>query len=471
MRKRATNFSIVVATILLAVSTSLAHAKLVSSSPSAGESLQVAPSSVSLQFSVKVQSSMSSIAVKDASKGAVAVGAINESDQGKLISVPLPQLASGIYRVEWRALSADDHMIEGSFEFSVGAATQPEPAVPTEADHSGMDHSAHEPAPSINWPQSLVRWLLYIGMMLLGGGLGFRLLAIADEDSAISAEFDKQLARLFTGAASLIVIALLAGLALQTRMVTGSFGVSQAMSVLTATSFGPPWLLQLLAAVISFSLMLLPGSGQRLSRKAAFWIAFALSVVAMFGPSLTGHARAAWDEYSLAILSDWLHLVAGSMWIGGLGVIAFAIGKGLGEADRQAAQASLSATIQRFTSIAIPATVLLAITGLYNTWIHVESLSALVGTTYGFALMVKVAISGVMIVLGAINAFVLRPWLTTGSGPAADAGEKRLFSSVRFEMLLAMIVLLLAAILAFLPPAREHEPISASEAPAVQEAR
>ena len=76
-----------------------------------------------------------------------------------------------------------------------------------------------------------------------------------------------------------------------------------------------------------------------------------------------------------------------------------------------------------------------------------------------------------MIVLGGINTFLLRPRLVAESGALADAGETRLFSSVRFEMLLAIIVLLLAAILAFLPPAREHKPISASKAPGVQEAR
>jgi copper transport protein len=470
MRKRAGNYITVVAAMLLAVSTSLAHAKLESSSPSSGESLHTAPSSVTLRFSVRVQSSMSSIAVKDASGGAVAVGAIVDFEQGKMISVPLPQLAPGTYRVEWRALSADDHMIEGNFEFSVGAASQPAPAVPAKADHSGMDHSSHEPEPSINWPQSLVRWLLYIGMMVLTGGLGFRLFVIGG-DNPRSAEFDTRLSRLFCGAAFLIVIALLAGLALQTRMVTGSFGVSQSMSVLTATSFGPPWLLQVIAALVSFFLMLSAGGAVSRFRKAAFWIAFALSIVSMFGPSLSGHARAAWDEYSLAILSDWLHLVAGSMWIGGLFMIAFAIARGVGETDRIAAQASLHATIRRFTNIAIPATVLLAITGLYNTWIHVESFSALVGTTYGLVLVVKIAISAVMIVLGGINAFILRPGLVAESHAAADTGEKRLFSSVRLEMLLAMIVLLLAAILAFLPPAREHKPISAAEASAVQEAR
>ncbi|MGE0657846.1 MAG: CopD family protein, partial [Pyrinomonadaceae bacterium] len=116
-------------------------------------------------------------------------------------------------------------------------------------------------------------------------------------------------------------------------------------------------------------------------------------------------------------------------------------------------------------------TVLLAITGLYNTWIHVENPSALVETTYGLVLLAKVTISGVMIFLGGINAFILGPMISAESGAAADAGEPQLFRNVRFEVLLAVIVLLLAAILAFLPPAREHKPITAGGAPVLQEAK
>lgn len=470
MIRKTANLVLVIAAIFLAVSTSLAHAKLVSSTPSAGARLTTSPTSVSLEFSVRVQSRMSSIAVTDQSGASIIVGTLVESDQGKLISVPLPEILAGSYRVDWRALSADDHMIDGNFEFRVGEASQMVPTGSADVDHSGMDHSAHESAPSINWPQSLIRWLIYLGMMMLTGGLGFRLFVLGSVN-AQTETLDARLIGVFAAAALLAISGLLAALVLQTQMVTGAFGMSQAMSVLSETSFGPPWLLQILAPTVAFILLILASVRKARPRKIALWSAFGLSLAELLGPSLSGHARAAWDEYSLAIISDWVHLVAGSMWIGGLGVLALTIATALGTADRKAAQASVSSLIKRFTNIAIPATVLLAVTGLYNTWIHVESPSALVGTTYGLVLLVKVAISGVMIVLGGINAFVLRPRIVAESDDGADAGERRLFISVRFEMLLAMIVLLLAAILAFLPPAREHKPISANEAPGVQEAR
>jgi copper transport protein len=472
MIRRTTSLVMVVAATLLAVSTSFAHAKLVSSTPSAGETVPTSPPSISLEFSVRVQSRMSSITVKDQFGTSIIVGAIIESDQGKQISVPLPeQLLAGSYRVEWRALSADDHMIDGNFEFSVGDELQTVPAGPADVGHSGMDHSAHESTPSVNWPQSLIRWLIYIGLMMLTGGLGFRLFVLGGVNTRLEI-LDPRLIGIVAAAAFLAISGLLAALVLQTQIVTGSFGMQQAMSVLRETSFGPPWMLQIVTATVAFILMVLARVRKAVPAEVVLWAAFGLSLAALLGPTLSGHARAAWDEYSLAILSDWLHLFAGSMWIGGLAVLAFVVASALTERDRPAAQVFLCAIVKRFTNIAIPATVLLAITGLYNTWIHVESPSALVGTTYGVVLLVKVVISGVMIVLGGVNAFVLMPKLISAESSAAtDAGEKRLFRNVRFEVLLAVIVLFLAAILAFLPPAREHKPTAEDRVPALQEAR
>ena len=268
MRRKATTFGFVIAAIFLSVSTSLAHAKLVSSTPSAGETLTTSPPSISLEFSVRVQSRMSSIAVKDQSGASIIVGTLVESEQGKLISVPLPELLAGSFRVEWRALSADDHVIEGNFEFSVGKASSPAvPADSSDVVHSGMDHSAHEAAPSINWPQSLIRWLIYIGMMLLTGGLGFRLFVLGS--AARSERLDARLIWIFAGSALLTISGLLAALVLQTQMVTGSFGTSQAMSVLRETSFGLPWLLQIFGATVAFVLLIIARGRNTIPRKVA----------------------------------------------------------------------------------------------------------------------------------------------------------------------------------------------------------
>lgn len=441
---------------LLSASAVLAHAQLVSSSPSKGQVLSLAPASIELNFSVGVQSKMSSIVITSPSGDPAPVGELTASDGAKQLSVSLPPLEPGSYKVVWKALSADDHMIGGEFDFTIDQTASPAATdTPPQVDHAGMDHSAHEVEPSINWPQSIVRWLIYIGMMLLTGGLGFKLFVIRDIELPNS--FDARLRTILIIAASLVSIGLLFSLFLQTKSVTGSFSVSDATSVIRQTSFGPPWLLQLVTTTLALLLIVFGRF-----RKSIFPVTFGLSLLCLLGPSLSGHARAAWDDYSFAILSDWLHLVAAAAWIGGLFVIGFSLTRAF------ESSVALHTAIGRFTRIAIPATILLTVTGLYNTWIHVDGLSSLVGTTYGQVLIFKVGIFVVMVVVGGINGFRLQPRLR--EDPSSSAGD-RLFRNVKLEVGLAVIVLLLAAILAYLPPAREHPSRSAIEIAPLQEAR
>jgi len=78
----------------------------------------------------------------------------------------------------------------------------------------------------------------------------------------------------------------------------------------------------------------------------------------------------------------------------------------------------------------------------------------------------KIVVTGVIVGLGAMNSFVLRPRMLAEEGlPGDTSNEKLFFRSVRTEAALAAAVLLLAAILAFLPPARKHDPSAALAGP------
>lgn len=452
----------VVATVLFAASILFAHAKLESSVPAAGSTVEEAPTTVELRFSVRIQSAMSAISVVAISSGtAVSVGALETADAGKAISVQLPNLEPGSYRVNWRALSADDHMIEGEFEFQVGTALSDVPPSRPSEDHAGMDHSTHEVESAVSWPQSLVRWLIYIGMTLLAGGLALRLF-VADGELSRSETFNGRMIIAVAVGSTLLLIGLLVALALQTRIVTGTINTSSAISILRETSFGLPWMLQ--AATVLFSLALIVAArtiSSSPAKRALFVGAFVLSLITLLGSSLSGHARAAMNEYSFAIFSDWLHLAAASIWVGGLFVIAFTIPPVLRGIDPDTANERLAKLVRRFTRLAIPAVILLALTGLYNSWIHVDSFSALIETTYGQVLLIKVAIAGLMVVLGGINGFILQRRLEARSTGSEGKTGSGLFRNVRVEGLLALAVLLLAALLAFLPPARDHIPVSA----------
>ena len=99
----------------------LAHAHLVRATPAAGGTVQAAPSEVMLRFSEKLEPKFSSVIVRDSTDQQVDKGdaAVDKADR-MVIRVLLPPLQPGFYKVEWKAMSADTHKVNGDFTFKVG---------------------------------------------------------------------------------------------------------------------------------------------------------------------------------------------------------------------------------------------------------------------------------------------------------------------------------------------------------------
>jgi putative copper export protein len=116
--------------------------------------------------------------------------------------------------------------------------------------------------------------------------------------------------------------------------------------------------------------------------------------------------------------------------------------------------------IPRFSSLAIVATALLALTGVYNSWIHLASARDLVTTPYGITLLMKIILFLLMLPLGAFNRFYMRPRVEKLAGATESGGRLKTIKDFYFVMWLeaafAAAVLLLAAILAFLPHSQGH---------------
>ena len=99
----------------------LAHAHLVRAVPAVGGTVHDAPSEVTLRFSEKLEPKFSSVIVRDSTGKQVDKGdaAVDKADR-MVIRVLLPPLQPGFYKVEWKAMSADTHKVNGDFTFKVG---------------------------------------------------------------------------------------------------------------------------------------------------------------------------------------------------------------------------------------------------------------------------------------------------------------------------------------------------------------
>ena len=85
--------------------------------PADGAVLAAAPDSLHLTFKGTARLARLSLAHDGAD---IPLGKDHLMQKATQHDVPLPALAAGRYQVRWRALSADGHVIKGTFAFTVG---------------------------------------------------------------------------------------------------------------------------------------------------------------------------------------------------------------------------------------------------------------------------------------------------------------------------------------------------------------
>ncbi len=108
--------------VLSGAVSALAHAHLVRATPAVGGTVHMPPNEVTLRFSEKLEATFSSVVVRDSTGKQVdkGDGAVDKGDR-TLMRVQLQQpVTPGVYKVEWKVMSADTHKIDGNFTFKVG---------------------------------------------------------------------------------------------------------------------------------------------------------------------------------------------------------------------------------------------------------------------------------------------------------------------------------------------------------------
>ena len=104
--------------LLLVGGQAAAHAMLQRAEPRVGNTVAMAPRDVTLWFTQKLEAAFSTISVTDPAGQRIDTGKARVS--GNQMSVSIRAGGAGMYRVIWRALSADAHTTDGSFTFQVG---------------------------------------------------------------------------------------------------------------------------------------------------------------------------------------------------------------------------------------------------------------------------------------------------------------------------------------------------------------
>src|ERR687891_1888632 len=144
-----------------------------------------------------------------------------------------------------------------------------------------------------------------------------------------------------------------------------------------------------------------------IASRAEIFSVLILGLAVLVTSSLITHAAA--TEQLGAILLDFFHNAAASIWIGGLILLGFvAVPKILSIGDSVIRSAALSILIPRFSTVVVTLLGIAVITGPVLLFVLESDLSLTVASAYGQILAIKLGLAGVMVAMGAYSQFVVQ---------------------------------------------------------------
>jgi copper transport protein len=440
----------------LAPVTAWAHANLDRADPPPAAQLDQPPPQLQLFFSEPVDASFSRVQLLNTQRDSVDRGDSHvapNDPRSLIVSVP-DRLPNGVYTVAWRTLSAvDGHTVDGAYPLIVGP--MPAEGVPVAA---GATSSQATFAPET----AVGRWWFSIAASAVFGALlswqiVFRPLFGRSNPAALPLA-SARARRLALASALILVVGTVYMAVAQASDAAdlpmwGVFG-QPLFDLLSRGRFAALWWTRLALASIALGVLAWRGV-----RRWPGQLALVATGLALLTSSLNSHGAALLSGAYLGVAVDWLHFMAVAAWIGGLlslmYVLPVAVHGSQGSGDRV-----LSRAVARFSNLALAAVGVIALTGTFQAWLEVGSWEGLVQTAYGLSVTVKIGLLALMLAFGAFNLLIVRPGFArmaaNGSAAAASSLARRFSSAVRVEVALGLVVLLVAAILTGLSPARDE---------------
>lgn len=304
-----------------------------------------------------------------------------------------------------------------------------------------------------DWGLIAVRFTLYVDLMLLVGLAAFPLYSLASAEREASAipSFGRLLGWLVVAGLILSVLGFAVTSAAMMGVAIDAFDAAMLVSMATDTEMGAAWCVRIVALIG----VLLGVFGFRRRQTPLLVWTLAGGVVALSTLVWSGHAGA--SEGSLGVahrIGDIAHMVAGALWIGGIAAFALLLSPRAGTQDDDDV-AVIARALANFSRVGTAAVAIIVLTGLFNGFVILGTeFSTLFQSTYGWLLMAKIALVGVMLLLAANNRWKLTPALERSPvGADRERALVRLRWSIALEALAGSAVLALVAWLGTLPPA------------------
>ena len=470
--------------VAASASPAFAHSTLVQTSPAAGQVLDRPPKTVTLGFNESVEVALGAIRVYNSKGERLDTGsASHPSGQQSRVQVGVPKLANDSYVVTWRVISADSHPVQGAFTFQVGRAA----AAGNLQSLSQRLLSNQGGDTTVGFLYAVARFGVFASLALLIGAAAFLILVWPAGRESRGA------ARLVWAGWIGAVVATIVGIALDgayaAALPLGDALKPSVISDVLDTRFGRVWLLRLVLLVVAVPLLrLLVNRRPVVEYPLPRWWRPAAAVVAvglLLTPGLSGHAGTG-RLVALAIIADVAHVGGVSVWLGGLVVLLVVV-------LRRKHLEELREVVPRYSRLALAAISVIVVSGAFQAWRQLGSISNFRDTDYGKLLTAKLLAFGVLIITAAFSREIVNrrfrsprptpaaappsrvsvtaggPPLTPnagGNGGSGDGGEdedeeaeedawemRNLRRRVGLEAVIAVIILSIAALLVNAAPA------------------
>jgi copper transport protein len=447
-RARAAAVAAISAAALALPAGAFGHAALVRTIPEASRTLNAPPPQLTLVYTEPVDARFSIVSVTDVDGRQLTSGRPRRGPQSDTLLTPLRRLPQGWYLVYWRVISADGHPVRGAFTFAVGPNPGPAPefVIPKLSETATITRLL------------IARWIVYIALLAAVGLFVLRAVIAQGLPRQVPGLSLRSVTVAFftAAAAALVAIPIYIDLTTAQFALRSVFDLGDIVPLARASRFGRALIdLEIVtaifaaAATISFALDRPVRERRTVAQLLALWGALGCAAAVLLVPGLSGHPSTT-SPRGLAIFFDWLHLVAGSIWVGGLiGLLVLTV-----RVPASLRTAALGRVVPRFSRVAFASVLLLVASGIGSSLLQFPTLGSVLDTSYGRALDLKLIFLAGTLLLAGVNLARTKPRLEAALAQPAlgQASATLLRRLVAGEVGLVVGALFAAGLLTSLAP-------------------
>lgn len=353
-----------------------------------------------------------------------------EGDDSLIVTTP--PLQEGVYTVASKVLSkVDGHLVPSAFVFAVGD-------IKIESTQKPEDQTE-----AIFYPEAASRFPGLVGQTIVLGSViaSIFIWGSLKKDSLKNSkrleEFYHRKFLSITGIGLLLVFASnILMLTVQTlRLETSALDALQ-------TTFGNTWIVRMTFTVALLVAWFVMEKFKKLSIKSQIPLLI-LSMALIGTTTLMGHGTA--SEQPSAVVLDYIHNFVSAVWIGGLIFLAFTLLPSISSLEEEKREKWSLVVIPKFSVMIIIAIGFVIISGPLLLYLLEDSLTAIIESTYGKLIILKIAIASVMVIMGGYHQFGIQR--KAESDIKSYPVNKKLRRSLKVEASLGIALLAIVALL------------------------